>query len=57
MAYRPSYAESVTKHELSKIRDNPLDPVQLLFDNAGNLIVISIHGQGHGVQLQTGLAG
>src|SRR5262249_31777089 len=40
------YRWSVAKHELAKIRDNPLDPVQLLFDNAGNLIVISSAGKG-----------
>ena len=40
------YRWSVAKHELSKIRDNPLDPVQLLFDNAGDLIVISSAGKG-----------
>jgi hypothetical protein len=40
------YRWSVAKHELSKIRDNPLDPVELLFDNAGNLIVISYAGKG-----------
>src|SRR5262249_43962289 len=40
------YRWSSTKRELSKLRDNPLDPVQLLFDNAGDLIVISYAGKG-----------
>src|SRR5262249_44086551 len=40
------YRWSAAKHELSKIRDNPVDPVQLLFDNTGNLIVISYAGKG-----------
>src|SRR5262249_44845451 len=40
------YRWSATKREISKIRDNPLDPVQLLFDNAGDLIVISYAGKG-----------
>jgi hypothetical protein len=32
--------------QLSKVRDNPLDPVQLAFDRAGNLMVISYAGSG-----------
>jgi hypothetical protein len=40
------YRWSAAKRELSKIRDNPLDPVQLLFDKAGDLIVISYAGKG-----------
>ena len=31
---------------LSMLADNPLDPVQLVFDTAGNLMVISYAGQG-----------
>jgi sugar lactone lactonase YvrE len=31
---------------LSMVADNPLDPVQLVFDKAGNLMVISYAGQG-----------
>ena len=31
---------------LSTVADNPLDPVQLVFDKAGNLMVISYAGQG-----------
>ncbi len=31
---------------LSMVRDNPLDPVQLAFDKAGNLMVISYAGKG-----------
>lgn len=40
------YRWSVADHHLSKIRDNSLDPVQLLFDKVGNLIVISYAGKG-----------
>jgi Pectate lyase superfamily protein/SMP-30/Gluconolactonase/LRE-like region len=40
------YHWSVTKRELSKIRDNPLDPVNLAFDKSGNLIVVSSQGNG-----------
>jgi hypothetical protein len=32
--------------QLSKVRDNPHDPVQLLFDKAGDLIVVSYAGKG-----------
>lgn len=40
------YRWSPSNRELSKVRDNPLDPVQLLFDKAGNLIVVSYAGMG-----------
>jgi len=40
------YRWSAATRELSTIRDHPLDPVQLLFDKAGNLIVISYAGKG-----------
>jgi Pectate lyase superfamily protein/SMP-30/Gluconolactonase/LRE-like region len=40
--YRWSAADS----QLSKVRDNPLDPVQLVFDKAGDLMVISSAGKG-----------
>ena len=33
-------------HELSIVRDSPLAPVQLAFDRAGNLIVVSYDGNG-----------
>jgi sugar lactone lactonase YvrE len=33
-------------HELSIVRDSPLAPVQLTFDKAGNLIVVSYDGNG-----------
>ena len=33
-------------HELSIVRDSPLAPVQLTFDKAGNLIVVSYDGDG-----------
>ncbi|HSZ62123.1 MAG TPA: glycosyl hydrolase family 28-related protein [Terriglobales bacterium] len=40
------YRWSVASRQLSKVRDNPLRPVQLFFDNAGDLIVISYDGDG-----------
>ena len=40
------YRWSVAARELSKVRDNPLDPVQLFFDKAGDLIVVSSAGEG-----------
>jgi sugar lactone lactonase YvrE len=33
-------------HQLSKVRDNPVDPVQLAFDQSGDLMVISYAGNG-----------
>jgi hypothetical protein len=40
------YRWSVASRQLSKVRDNALDPVQLFFDKAGDLIVISYAGNG-----------
>ncbi len=40
------YRWSAATHQLSKVRDNPLDPVQLFFDKAGDLIVVSYAGMG-----------
>jgi len=40
------YRWTAATHELSIVRDNPLDPVQLAFDKAGNLLVISYAGKG-----------
>jgi hypothetical protein len=40
------YRWSVASHQLSIVRDNPLDPVQLAFDKSGNLMVISYQGNG-----------
>jgi hypothetical protein len=40
------YRWSVATRQLSTVRDNPLDPVQLFFDKAGDLIVISYAGKG-----------
>jgi hypothetical protein len=40
------YRWSAADKQLSKVRDNPLDPVQLAFDRAGNLMVISYAGSG-----------
>ena len=37
------------KKELTVVRDNPLDPVNLVFDKAGNLIVVSSGGTGMAV--------
>ncbi len=40
------YRWSVASHQLSIVRDNPLDPVQLAFARSGNLLVISYQGNG-----------
>jgi hypothetical protein len=40
------YCWSALSHQLSKARDNPLDPVQLFFDKSGDLIVVSYAGNG-----------
>jgi hypothetical protein len=40
------YRWTTATRQLSKVRDNPLDPVQLFFDKAGDLIVVSYAGKG-----------
>jgi pectate lyase-like protein/SMP-30/gluconolaconase/LRE-like protein len=40
------YRWSARTRQLSKVRDNPLEPEQLFFDKAGDLIVISYAGNG-----------
>jgi hypothetical protein len=40
------YRWSAPSRQLSIVRDNPLDPVQLAFDKSGNLLVISYEGSG-----------
>jgi Pectate lyase superfamily protein/SMP-30/Gluconolactonase/LRE-like region len=40
------YRWSALTHQLSKVRDNPLDPVQLFFDKSGDLMVVSYAGNG-----------
>jgi len=40
------YRWSPANRQLSKVRDNPLDPVNLAFDKSGNLMVISYSGNG-----------
>jgi len=40
------YRWDAAARALSKVRDNPLDPVQLFFDKAGDLIVVSYSGNG-----------
>jgi sugar lactone lactonase YvrE len=40
------YRWSVAKREVSVVRDNALDPVNLAFDKAGNVIVLSFGGNG-----------
>lgn len=40
------YRWVVASRQLSMVRDNPLDPVQLAFDKSGNLMVISYQGNG-----------
>jgi hypothetical protein len=40
------YRWAAATRQLSKVRDNPLDPVQLVFDKADDLMVISYAGKG-----------
>jgi sugar lactone lactonase YvrE len=40
------YRWSAADRQLSTVRDNPLDPVNLAFDRAGNLMVVSYAGNG-----------
>jgi hypothetical protein len=40
------YHWSVAKHELIKLRESPLDPVNLAFDKSGDLLVVSYQGNG-----------
>jgi sugar lactone lactonase YvrE len=40
------YRWSVAARQLSIVRDNPLDPVNLAFDQSGNLLVVSYAGNG-----------
>jgi sugar lactone lactonase YvrE len=40
------YRWNTKEHQLATVRDNALDPVQLAFDRAGNLIVVSYAGNG-----------
>jgi sugar lactone lactonase YvrE len=40
------YRWSSADHDLSLVRDNPLDPTNLAFDRAGNLMVLSSGGAG-----------
>jgi sugar lactone lactonase YvrE len=40
------YRWSADTRQLATVRDNPLDPVQLAFDKAGDLMVISYAGNG-----------
>lgn len=40
------YRWSPADHEVSVVRDNPLDPVNLAFDPSGNLMVLSTAGSG-----------
>jgi hypothetical protein len=40
------YCWSALTHQLSKVRDNPLDPVQLFFDKSDDLMVVSYAGNG-----------
>ena len=40
------YHWSNSQQQLIKLRDNPLDPVNLAFDKSGNLLVVSYQGKG-----------
>jgi sugar lactone lactonase YvrE len=46
-AYRQRiYRWDAASKQLSTVRDNPLDPINLAFDKAGNLLVVSYAGNG-----------
>ncbi len=49
------YCWSALSHQLSKVRDNPLDPVQLFFDRSGDLMVVSYAGNGTVYALRPGV--
>lgn len=51
------YCWSAARRQLSKVRDNPLDPVQLFFDKAGDLIVVSYAGSGTVYSFKPGISG
>ena len=51
------YRWSAATRQLSTVRDNPLDPVNLAFDKAGNLMVVSYAGAGHRVHVQARVGG
>lgn len=40
------YRWSAATRQLSTVRDNALDPINLAFDKAGNLLVVSYAGNG-----------
>jgi len=40
------YRWSIAEKQLSLVSDSPLDPVQLAFDQAGNLLIVSYGGKG-----------
>ena len=48
------YRWSQAARQLSTVRDDPLDPVNLAFDKAGNLMVISAAGRGTVYSFQPG---
>jgi hypothetical protein len=51
------YCWSAAMRQLSKVRDNPLDPVQLFFDQAGDLMVVSYAGRGTVYSFKPGASG
>ena len=51
------YSWWAATRQLSKVRDNPLDPVQLFFDKAGDLIVVSYAGMGTVYSFRPGTTG
>jgi hypothetical protein len=51
------YRWAAATRQLSKVRDNPLDPVQLVFDKADDLMVISYAGKGTVYSFKPGLPG
>jgi sugar lactone lactonase YvrE len=51
------YRWSAATRQLSTVRDNPIDPVNLAFDKAGNLMVTSLTGAGTVYSFKPGAAG
>ena len=45
---------SAKERRLTTVADAPLSPVNLAFDAAGNLLVVSLRGQRHGVRAEAG---
>ena len=51
------YRWSAATRQVTTVRDNPLDPINLAFDKAGNLMVVSYAGHGDRVHVQARVGG